>query len=159
LHVAGDASKSFWTEAALRVQRQSIHVTVAEHAAERPRPHAEPKPVKDEVRRQPKPERRKSIRRAAPPLAPALVPTDDELKLRLAEELDYARRLLDQMGDSLSSDTNLLLRHGVSLQSVDIVGQIIGHVANVIRSGNPDAAVEDIGMAELKGRLKRRRIG
>lgn len=42
---------------------------------------------------------RPSIRREAPPLAPALTPTDDALMLRLAEELDYARRMLDSMGD------------------------------------------------------------
>ncbi len=84
------------------------------------------------------------------------MPTDDRLKLRLAEELEYARRMLDQMGDSLSADAGVLMRHGVALQSVDIVGQIMGHIANVIRSSDPDGAVESIGMAELKARLLRR---
>ena len=46
-----------------------------------------------------------------------------------------------------------------SLQSVDIVGQMLGHIANVIRSSDPEGAVELIGMAELKARLQRRSIG
>jgi hypothetical protein len=108
------------------------------------------------IRREPA--ARPSIRRDPPPRPPALIPTDDLLKLRLAEELEYARRRLDLMGDALAADTGVLMRHGVSLQSVDIVGQIMGHIANVIRSSDPDGAVEMIGMAELKGRLQRQSI-
>ena len=104
----------------------------------------------------PKPEPRKSIRRDPPPLPPALVPTDDPLKLRLAEELEYARRMIENMGDALSVDPNLVMRHMVSLQSIDIAGQILGHVANVVRSSDPDGAVDRIGMCELKGRLQRK---
>lgn len=100
---------------------------------------------------------KRSIRRAdAPPLDPAQVPTDDELRLRLAEELDYARRMLDAMGDELSADMGVVMRHGVALQTVDIVGQMLGHIANVTRSAAPDLAVDRIGMCELKARLTRR---
>ena len=98
----------------------------------------------------------RSIRREAPPLPPALVPTDDRLKLRLSEELEYARRMLETMGDALSADPNLVMRHMVSLQSVDIAGQILGHVANVIRSSDPEGAVERIGMCDMKARLLRK---
>ena len=101
---------------------------------------------------------RPSIRREAQPLPPALTPTDDALKLRLAEELDYARRMLDSMGDEFSADPALLMRHAVPLQSIDIVGQILGHIANIVRSSDPDSAVERIGMCELKARLKRTSI-
>jgi hypothetical protein len=107
------------------------------------------------IRREPRPPRPSIRRENPPPLSPALVPTDDLLKLRLAEELEYARRMIETMGDTLSSDPNLVMRHMVSLQAVDIVGQILGHVANVIRSSDPDGAVELIGMGDLKGRLKR----
>ncbi len=100
---------------------------------------------------------KRSIRRAgAPPLDPALVPTNDELRIRLAEELDYARRMLDAMGDELSADLSVVMRHGVALQTVDIVGQMLGHIANVTRSSAPDLAVDRIGMCELKARLTRR---
>jgi hypothetical protein len=102
------------------------------------------------------PARRPSIRCEDPPPLPlALVPTDDLLKLRLAEELEYVRRMIQTTGDTLSSDPNFVMRHMVLLQSVDIVGQILGHVAEVIRSSDPEGAVELIGMRELKGRLKR----
>lgn len=98
---------------------------------------------------------RRSIRRDPPPLPAALVPTSDALSLRLAEELEYARRMLDQMGETLSSDPIVIARHPTGLQAVDIIGQIIGHIANVVRSSDPAGAVEQIGMADLKGRLKR----
>jgi hypothetical protein len=101
---------------------------------------------------------RRSIRRNPPPLVAALIPTGDALQLRLAEELDYARRMLDQMGETLSSDPVVIARHLTGLQAVDIIGQILGHIANVVRSSDPKGAVERIGMADLKGRLKRQSI-
>ncbi len=99
---------------------------------------------------------RRSIRRDPPPLPRALVPTDDPLRLRVAEELEYARRMLDLMGDELANDPALVLRHTRSLQSVDIVGQMLGHIASVVRSSDPPGAIERIGMCELRARLTRR---
>lgn len=129
--------KSFWDEAALRAQSESVRAAWAEI----------------------EPTQRKPLRRNPPPApaAPApLVPTDDQLRLRLAEELDYARRLLDLMGDDLCSDPAIVVRHGTTLQSVDILGQMLGHLATVIRCADPEAAVGRIGMGELKARLQRR---
>jgi hypothetical protein len=97
----------------------------------------------------------RSIRRDPPPLPAALIPTDDQLKMRLAEELDYARRMLDAMGDELSADMGVVMRHSVALQTIDIVGQLLGHIATVTRSSDPVGAVERIGMCELKARLTR----
>jgi hypothetical protein len=105
---------------------------------------------------QAKPEKRSIRRQDAPPIDPALLPTDDQLRVRLAEELDYARRMLDAMGDELSADMSLVMRHAVALQSVDIIGQMLGHIAAVTRSSAPERAVERIGMCELKARLTRR---
>jgi hypothetical protein len=105
---------------------------------------------------QAEPQKRSIRRDKVPPLDPALVPTDDQLRLRLAEELDYARRLLEAMGDELSSDMAVVMRHAVALQSVDIIGQMLGHIAAVTRSSAPERAVQRIGMVELKGRLTRR---
>ena len=101
---------------------------------------------------------RRSIRREPPPVPPALVPSDDQLKLRLAEELEYARRMLDAMGDELSADMAVVMRHSVALQSVDIIGQMLGHIATVVRSSDPAGAVELIGMCELKARLTRAKL-
>ena len=111
--------------------------------------------VQAEFRAGQAPEKR-PLRRDPPPLDPALVPTDDPLRVRLAEELDYARRMLDAMGDELSADMGVVMRHAVALQTVDIVGQMLGHIAAVTRSSMPERAVERIGMCELKARLTRR---
>lgn len=91
-----------------------------------------------------------------PPVDPALVPCDDPLRLRLADELDYARRMLDSMGDELAADMGVVMRHAVALQAIDIVGQMIGHIATVTRSSAPERAVQRIGMCELKARLTRK---
>lgn len=102
------------------------------------------------------PHERRSIRRDPPPRPPPLVPTDDQLLLRLAEELEYARRMIEAMGDALSADMTVVTRHAVALQSIDIAGQMLGHVATVVRSSDRDEAVDRIGMSDLKGRLQRR---
>ena len=99
--------------------------------------------------------KRPSIRREPPPLPPALNPTDDQLMLRLAEELEYGRRMLELMGDALAADMAVVMRHSVSLQSVDIIGQLLGHIADVVRSSDPGGAVDRIGMGDLKSRLTR----
>jgi len=101
---------------------------------------------------------RPSIRREAPPLPAALQPCDDVIKLRLAEELEYARRMLDTMGDELSGDMGVVMRHGMALQTVDIVGQMLGHIANVVKSSDPEGAVDRIGMCDLKARLTRKSV-
>jgi hypothetical protein len=129
-------TNSFWDEAARRAEGDG--------------------PVRAAPADKPK---RKSIRRNAPPVPAALIPSEDPLRQRLAEELEYARRMLDIMGDKLASDGAVVVRHGTAIQSVDIVGQMLGHIANVVRSSDPEGAVEMIGMAELKARLQRRSIG
>jgi len=79
------------------------------------------------------------------------VPTP--LDLRLAAELDLARTMLVEMGDELSSNLAVVSDHGVALQAVDIVGQMLGHIANVVRAEDRRAAVQRIGMGELKAKL------
>lgn len=90
------------------------------------------------------------------PAPPIIAPTEDQLQLRLAEELDYARRMIETLGDTLSTDTALLMRHMVEMQSIDIVAQMLGHIATIVRSSDPATAVERIGMGDLKARLTRK---
>jgi hypothetical protein len=71
----------------------------------------------------------------------------------LADELDHARDLLLTMGDELAMNQDVVADHGVALQAVDIVGQMLGHIANVVRADDRRAAVERIGMCELKATL------
>ena len=71
----------------------------------------------------------------------------------LAAELDHARRMLEDMGDELALDVAVVTEHGLALQAVDIVGQMIGHIANVVRADDRAAAVDRIGMCELRTKL------
>lgn len=95
------------------------------------------------------------VRRDFPLRNHTIEETADLLLLRLGEELEYARRMLEAMGDELSADPIAVSRHGLVLQTLDIVGQMLGHIANVIRSSDPASAVEQIGMCDLKARLTR----
>jgi hypothetical protein len=99
---------------------------------------------------------RKPLRRDPAPRPPPPSPINDLLYLRIGEELDYVRRMLNVMGDQLCGDPILIRRHAVALQSLDIVTQILRHVGNVIRSSDPHSTVDDIGMVDLKARLTRR---
>lgn len=108
--------------------------------------------IEEETRRE-----RKPLRRDPPTRTEPSGLTEDILRVRLGEELDYVRRMLDQMGDRLSADPILIRRHAMALQSLDIVGQVLGHVGNVIRSSDPYATIERIGMVDLKARLSRRK--
>lgn len=105
--------------------------------------------------------------RADPPLGRALRSTEaaappsalsPDLDKRLADELGYVQRLLEGLGDELIADLLLIQRHGKSLQSLDLVGQILGHVSSILRSDDKAAVVEEIGMEDLRARLKRKAI-
>lgn len=93
------------------------------------------------------------------PEGPATQPAVADLDRRLADELGYVQRLLESLGDELIADLLLIQRHGKSLQSLDLVGQILGHVSTILRSEDRAAVVEDIGMEDLRARLKRKSIG
>lgn len=84
-----------------------------------------------------------------------LDPTTDSIEIGLAEEIEHARRLLEAMGDQLAADPAILQRHVRAMQGFDLVGQILGHVAKVIRTGDKKAAIDGIGMRDLQSRLKR----
>lgn len=77
----------------------------------------------------------------------------NDLDHRLAAELDHARDMLVSMGDELALNQDVVAEHGLALQAVDIVGQMLGHIANVVRAEDREAAVERIGMCELKAKL------
>jgi hypothetical protein len=104
-------------------------------------------------------EERKPLRRDAPldSVSPPIENTEDQLRLRLSEELEYARRILDVTGNQICGDRLAMTRHAVALQSLDKVGQMLGHIASVIRSSDPVSAIDEIQMGDLKARLKRNR--
>ena len=94
----------------------------------------------------------------APAAAAEPATANPDLDARLAHELGYVQRLLENLGDELIGDLLLVQRHGQSLQSLDLVGQILGHVASILLAEDKAAVVEQIGMEDLKARLKRKSI-
>ncbi|HEX8222546.1 MAG TPA: PilZ domain-containing protein [Allosphingosinicella sp.] len=94
--------------------------------------------------------------RTSDPAEPPAVSSD--LDSRLAHELGYVQRLLENLGDELINDLFLVQRHGQSLQSLDLVSQILGHVAAILHADDKAAVIEEIGMEDLKARLKRKSI-
>ena len=84
-----------------------------------------------------------------------LAKTGDELEVRLAEELEYIRRLLDSVGNQLANDPAVLQRHAVTLQSFDLIGQMIGHISSIVAAANRGEAVDRVGIEEMKKRLER----
>ena len=84
-----------------------------------------------------------------------LEPTENLIEVRLAEEMEYAQRLLELVGDCFVSDPLILQRHETTMQSFDIIGQLLGHLAKVIGSKDKMEAIDRIGMQELRARLKR----
>lgn len=80
------------------------------------------------------------------------------LDQRVAEELDYVIRHLEQLGDILAADPVLLNRHATQLQSIDLMQQILGHLGRVVVADDKAMAVERITLTELKGRLKRKAL-
>ena len=109
--------------------------------------------AEEESHETPKPLRRDGAPASRPEPVP---PSEDQLSIRLGEELDYVRRLLDATGDLLAADPIFIRRHAVTLQSLDRVAQILGHLGEIIRSSDPHSAVESIGMSDLKARLTRK---
>lgn len=96
-----------------------------------------------------------------PPPPPVSIPafteeTRNHLRARLADELAYVRRLLDSMGDELVTEPIVVAHHSRTLQNIDLASQILAHLSNVLTDENPAAAVERIGMEDLKARLKRK---
>jgi hypothetical protein len=98
--------------------------------------------------------------RALRAAAPVESPPDalPHLEARLADELGYVQRLLENLGDELIAEPLVLNRYGRSLQGLDLAGQILGHVAAIIAAADKAEVVEQIGMEDLRARLKRKPI-
>ena len=83
-------------------------------------------------------------------------PSTDPLDQHLAEELECIIRHLEALGGVLSGNSMLLQRHATQLQSIDLVNQVLGHVARIIASQDKALAVEQVTLQELRSRLKRK---
>lgn len=82
----------------------------------------------------------------------------DVLNARLAEEILLIARIIEQLGDEFAEEPLFVARHGQSLQQVDVAVQVLGHIARIIKAEDPNAAISEIGMQELVGRLYRKSL-
>ena len=82
--------------------------------------------------------------------------SDNPLDQRMAEELECIRRHLEQLGGVLASNPLLVNRHATQLQSIDLVNQVLGHLATVIKTDDKEQAVEQVSLRELRSRLQRK---
>ena len=89
------------------------------------------------------------------PSRPPLDASHNAIELRVQEELDHTKRMIEALGDVLASDSILLARYQTALQSIDVISQTVGHLARVIGSHDKREAIERIGMSNLKARLNR----
>lgn len=87
-----------------------------------------------------------------------LPPSPSLIERRLAEEIDYTRRVLQAMGERLANDPLVIARHPETLQGFDVVGQMLGYLGSIVGTSDRREAVERIGMADLRGRIQRRSL-
>ena len=152
-----------WASGGKRGIRFDGPTPVSEWTGGKPRP-VEPAALRDQGRVDAiQAEARADLAAGRAQRSPAPVPSPPaacpDLDASLADELGYVRRLLETLGDELIADLFLVQRHGQSLQSLDLVSQILGHVAAILRADDKGATVEAIGMEDLRARLRRKPIG
>lgn len=63
----------------------------------------------------------------------------------LSRDLQSAARLIENLGDDLSSDEQVLARHGDKLQNLDIALQMITVVADALDGGSGGSIAERLG--------------
>lgn len=127
--------------------------TVGAHCGAAPLPTAQQRA--DAIQAEARAAQPRPLFKPPPPKPPALADTGDIALLRVAEELAYMQRILESVGGRLADDGAVALRHAVPLQQFDVVGQVLGHLANVISTDQRLEAMRRIGMEALRARLSR----
>ena len=82
----------------------------------------------------------------------------ENIEARLAEEVAYLRRLVQTIGEELSDEPIMLHRYLRTLQQFDVIGQALGHVVAVLEAPDKAAAVQAIGMQDMRARLLRKAV-
>ena len=60
------------------------------------------------------------------------------------------------LGDVLVNDPVLVHRHAAPLQGLDLINQVLGHLATIMSKDDKEAAVEQVSLRDLKARLQRK---
>lgn len=88
---------------------------------------------------------------APPPPQPA--GAVEPIEQRIASELARVKRLLDKVGNELTEDVDVLMRHERALQTFDIAAQTIEELSTVMAADDPRRAVNGVKMHDLRSRL------
>jgi hypothetical protein len=83
---------------------------------------------------------------------------DRQIMTRLAEEIAYVRRHVEAVGDALVSDPSVVHRHLQTLQGIDMANQILAHIADILVAPDRAAAIDGLGMEDLRTRLTRKSL-
>lgn len=75
---------------------------------------------------------------------------------RIAAELARVKQALDAVSDTLTDDNDVLTRHQRVLQDFDIAAMVIDELAEVLAADNPEAALANVKMHDLRSRLSGR---
>jgi hypothetical protein len=80
---------------------------------------------------------------------------EDAIPHRVGEELAYVQRIIENLGDELSSSPFIVQRYPATLQSFDLANQLLGHLARVLLAGDRARAAHEVSMDALRKRLLR----
>jgi hypothetical protein len=83
------------------------------------------------------------------------VDLEDQLPMRVGEEMAYVQRLIESVGRDLQSSPVVRQRHAGSVQSCRAASALLGELARVLLAKNRLKAAEAIAAAELRTRLLR----
>ena len=88
---------------------------------------------------------------------PAPHPADTKpIEQRVAAELARVKRMLDEVSEELTDDTDVLMRHERAIQSFDIAAMIVAELATVLAAEDREGAVAAVDMHEIRSRLSGR---
>jgi hypothetical protein len=74
---------------------------------------------------------------------------------RIAEELALVARRLEGLGNELSGDPAMVVRHAARLHDIDVSVLTLGHVGRLLTAPDPSEALRIIDMDDLRRRLHR----
>lgn len=74
---------------------------------------------------------------------------------RIAEEIAFAARRLEHLGNMLADDRAAVARHVAHLQQLDTTAQVLGHLSRLLTCDAPEEQLATIGMQDLRRRLER----
>lgn len=78
---------------------------------------------------------------------------DNQLILNTVMVLDELATDIERIGAGLCCDTDIIERHAVQLQGIDVLAQTARNLAEVLRSDCATTAISNVSLESLKMRL------